>query len=321
MSQNKIKKYIVQIGEFEFLAKLAHSPVSKAIIEKRGFTTKEKANEWVDKELIYFTQVMLPDVSAMQNITNENSHYQKMSFLELSQIIEKDLSNRDALNMLGGKSQKLREDMIRDLMMERKMSEQDIVSQVNNMIGIGWKQLYLNSKNNTLDALASLQEEKNNERQKLSPLVSTGNDVNWPGSEASRYILGLIKSIPGVKVITLNVNFDVDIVDIHANGTVGYAKEHENLILQKIDMAFRNPNSFLIRQLIPNSEEEVVINGKNKKIPWNAMYGFILQGKGIVCIPAEEVEHFCTIDKDNLLVQSEDMVIYKDFSDLLQIQK
>lgn len=299
MSKPKIKKYVIRLEENNFLAKLAYYQDSESIVEKTGFAKHEEAMDWLVEELEKFYP-----------------NYHKMSFFKLASMLEENPNHRKIKEALDDKISELREEMFFTFVQKESMDENKAAQLVNKMCGKKWTESFKKAKDNTLDALFSLEEEKRQKR--LHAMISYAKNASWVASEEAKVVLELIRKIKGSKIITVNVNNNVEVFDIQSDGTVGYAKEHENLFLKQIDSAFKQSNSFIIRQFIENSEEEVIVkNNKKIKIPWKALYSFILHGKKIIPMSAEAVEDAMTHDQNGNKIPPEDKVIYKDFSEVL----
>ena len=143
-------------------------------------------------------------------------------------------------------------------------------------------------------------------------------DSQQHASEDSLFILNIIRLIPGRKIITVNLNYNIEEFDINEKGVVGYSKEHENIFLKRIDNAFKNENTFIVRQFIPNSEEKIKLkNGKEIMMPWKALYGFVLHEDNIISIPAEDVENSFIHAQSRNPIEPEKFIIYKNFSEFL----
>lgn len=184
------------------------------------------------------------------------------------------------------------------------------------MCGKNWTESFKKAKDNTLDALESLEKEKSELR--LQKMTSYFTNSMWEGSSEAKLILEIIRKIPGQKIITVNINYNSEKFDIDEKGVVGYSPEHENLFLHQLDIGSQNAgkNSFVIRQFIPNSEEYVMLNnGKKVKKMWHAVYAFCLTEEGLVSVNSESLEHAMTHDQNGNEIESEDMLLYNDFSD------
>lgn len=295
-----IKKYIIKNTTNQFSAKLSHSQTSTPIIEKHGFSSHEEAMFWLEEEL----EKIKPS-------------YSKMSFSKLANIIEINPQDLKAKEQLRYNIDSLKDSILFTLVIKENWSEKKASEHIKKICGKNWTESFKKAKDNTLDALIFLEQEKTETR--LKNMLKYHQDSQWKGSEEALLLLEVIKKLPGDKIITTNINMEIESFDIKENGQVGYAKEHENFLLKKFDMGFTHKNSFIIRQFIPNSKEEVLKNGKKILIPWKALYGFILSEDGIVALPAEEVEYSMNHDCNGNPIQPEELVIYKDFSEVFTL--
>lgn len=301
MIKRKIKKYVVKVSEGNFLARLSYSKAEESLLEKNGFKDHEDAMQWLFEELEII-----------------NPSYKNWSFFQLTQMIEKDSKNKRVKQKFKYKVEKLMDDMLINMVFKEGISEERGIIEIDRLFGHSWNEIFFKAKNNTLDALVSLEEEKENERAiEKSQHIS---DSKWKASEKANTVLEIIKAIPGKKEVIAHFDYDydleiqIDIFHIEENGSFEYEKENE--FLKKVDCAFVHNNFFTVCQLIPNSEQEIIKNGEPIKVPWTAFSAFTLKDGNMYCSPAEDVEAYFTDEEDQLNKQDE-LIIYKDFVDFL----
>lgn len=300
---NKIKKYVKKINEHQYFARLAKNPDGPSIVERDNFQTQESAMNWLDEQL----EIIQPS-------------YENMTFFKLSQIIKENPQNNKAIEALKYNLGNLKDEMLFTLVAKEGVPEKKAFKQVNQLCGKTWSESLEKAKNQTLDALISLEQEKTQER--LSRMLKYTTNSLHKGSEEALEVLRLINLVPGKKIVTTNIDEESQIFDIDEKGVVGYAPEHQSHLLKIIDEGFKQPNTFVIRQFIPNSHEQVVLtNGKKVSIPWKAIYAFILHGDEIICVDEEEVEYSFTHDTRGNPIEKEEMVIYKNFKEIIDIEQ
>lgn len=299
MVKKKLKQYVIKVKENCFLAKMAYSMAAEPVFEKSDFKTYAEAEAWLKDE----KEKRFPS-------------YENMSFNQLSNIIEKNEKDHKAQTVFIRKLKQLKEQMLHTLVTKEGVEPEEAIEQVVRVSGEKAEDIFAKAKDNTLDALFSLEEEKAQER--ITDMMQYISDSAWEASDEAEYVLECIRKIPGHKVITVNLNSNLESFDVLESGFVGTEKEHENIFLKRIDMGFETSNSFVIRQFIPNVKGLVTMkNGKKVMMSQKAMYSFILTEDGILPMPAKEVEYSFTHDVNGNKKLPEDFFLYKDFSEFL----
>lgn len=292
----KVKKHVIKVSVNEYRGILIYAKEIKPIIEKTGFKTHQNAMDWLNNE-----------------IQQRDLSYEVMNFNKLANILDKEPKNNQVKRILEYKIEALKQEMLFTFILKESVDEKEAIKRVKQLCGHNWTTSFNKAKENTLDALLTLEYEKAHDRAK--GLVQRFQNSTYEGSEAAKEVLNIINKIPGKKIVTINVE-DVQQFDIDEKGIVGYDKTHYNLLLKQIDRAFNEDNSFIVRQFIPTSKEEVTLkNGKKIMMPWKALYSFVIIDDQIISIDAEEVEYAFTHDVNDNLIEMEDFIIYQDFSD------
>jgi hypothetical protein len=107
-----------------------------------------------------------------------------------------------------------------------------------------------------------------------------GASVDQDADRVDDLITSILK-VPGKKIITLiGQESEPFVIDVSANGDLGYHESHGLLFKAKLGAAFRCAGGLIIRQFLPLKVQRARSNEKKLWIPRKNIYGIqILNGK------------------------------------------
>lgn len=314
----KLKRFIIKQGN-QYLAKLAVSHNSKSIKSKLCNTHAEAESYLAELDKVYKEKKKLR--AQVKNL------FKSMTMKEIVEYIQN--QKFEGNNRITQKN--IMEQVFRSLFEEYKdyfvemcadvldMGIINAMSYVDEQLNVTTKTLMKQAENGHIDTVFSFLSERIDNALGIDTESEIEQENKGNTTLIGRELVEKIKKIPGRKIVTLSAGVYTQKFDIDEQGYVGYAPEHLNMLYELIDFALEENGGIIIRQFIPNSEELQVINGKQVKMPYKALYGIFIKEGEIYALPAEEVEISCSYDYNtNQKLEPEPMVIYRDITEFIK---
>jgi hypothetical protein len=134
--------------------------------------------------------------------------------------------------------------------------------------------------------------------------------------DAINSLIEAILKIPGKKIVTLSIDGEAEpfVLDISAEGALGYDASHEFLFKNKLSTAFKSYGGLIVRQFLEIKVERELPNGEKAWIPRKNIYGILISRGGWEPLPEHEVRlAHCTDARTGRPIPQEPDVSFKDF--------
>lgn len=126
-------------------------------------------------------------------------------------------------------------------------------------------------------------------------------------------LLEVITGLRGDKIVTLAYEERKFVIDINANGKIGYDPTHEALFRAKLFNAMDSPGSLIVRQFLPIKVERTMTDGRKRWIPKKKIYGVVLvNGSWLPISKAEMRTAYCIDHKTGEYLAPEPDVIFAE---------
>lgn len=135
------------------------------------------------------------------------------------------------------------------------------------------------------------------------------------GRERARdFVSQILKTIPGQKIVTVTSDIVHEfIIDIAADGTIGYDPNHEEHLNLRLSEALSSSGAAIVRQFTPIKVERLLPNGKRMFIPQKNVFGFLLKNNDWYGLSAAALaDAYRTDAKTGEKLTPEPDILYRD---------
>jgi hypothetical protein len=134
-------------------------------------------------------------------------------------------------------------------------------------------------------------------------------------AEEAKSLLTVLRAVPGLKLVTLAGQVSSEVFDVHANGTVGCAPEHERVFLRHLEENLIPGGALVVRQRIPETGQLGIDEQGQRCLRYAcAVYGAFLGKGNWFPVTADGVEASFETEPDSEEVD-EERLIFRDLND------